>query len=280
MKRGAVKRAASGNGTAATRQVALALGVMGCTELAPGTDTLAFEGLGLNQPDAAASVDPAWGCLDAPIPGGADRLVPNVELTLALVNTVSGAPPEGLTARACAKLDVDCATPLSPPTGVAVDGAVHLTVPRGFDGFVEITSPSTVSTMYFLNRELMRNATESFGLVSPTALGALASGGSVTLDPALGHMLIRAFDCQGNPASGVQISNDKGGLPFTFINGLPVPGRDVTVVDGVGGYVNVPLGYAVVQGILLEGERLLGTANVVVRQGWFTYGDVEPLPTP
>jgi hypothetical protein len=273
---------ASGDTTSATGwgALALVLGMVGCTELAPGTDTLAIEGLGPNQPDAAPTVDPGWSCLDVPTQSVGNGVVPNVELTLALIDTISGTPPEGLSARACAKRDVDCATPLSPPTSVAVDGAVHLTVPQTFDGFVEITSPSTVSTMYFLNRELMRDGIESFGLVTQTALGALAMGGNVTLDPALGHMLIRAFDCEGEPAGGVQISNDKGGLPFTFINGLPVPGRDVTVADGLGGYVNVPVGFAVVQGIRVEGSRLLGTANVVVRRGWFTYGDVEPLPEP
>jgi len=38
----------------------------------------------------------------------------------------------------------------------------------------------------------------------------------------------------------------------------------------------VPMGYAVLQA--RRGDRLIGTASLFVRPGWFTYGDMEPLP--
>lgn len=248
-----------------------------CTELASGSDTLE-QGIGASQPDAGALVDSRWACLEVAPPGTADRLVPSVELVLPVTDIASGMAPPGLSARACRKIDVNCATPEAPPTGIEVDNAVHLSVPQGFDGYVEITSPTTVPTMFFLNRALTRNATEALNIIGETALGALAAQGNVVLDPGLGHLLIRTFDCLGAPASGVQVSNDVGGTPFAFIDGLPAVGRDTTSLEGLGGFVNVPVGYAVLQGELVESERLLGTANVVVRQGWFTYGDVEPLP--
>jgi hypothetical protein len=248
-----------------------------CTELAAGTDTLAV-GVGSSRSDAGLAQDSRWACLDELAPGGADRLVPSVELTLPVTNIVSGRAPEGLSARACAKIDVDCGMPVASPAAVEVDGAVHLAVPQGFDGYVELTSPTTVPTMYFLNRELMSDATEAINIIGQDAFAALAVQASVPIERELGHLLLRTFDCTGAPASGVQVSNTVGGLAFAFIDGLPVAGIDTTSAQGLGGFVNVPTGFAVLQGVLADGNRLLGTSNVLVRQGWFSYGDVEPRP--
>jgi hypothetical protein len=248
----------------------------GCTELAPGSDTL-DQGIGMNLPDAAPA-DPSWACLDEPPSGAAARVVPTVELTLVVTDVVMRAVPAGLQGRACAKADVLCETPLTPSVGVGDDGGLRLSVPQRFDGFVELTSPSTVSTLFFLDRELMRDSTEALTVVTTVALGALAAQGNVVLDRTLGHMLVRTFDCVGAPAAGVRLLSQAGGTPFAFVDGLPNIGRDVTTTDGVGGFVNVPLGYAVVEGHRVDGDRPLGAANVVVRQGWFTYGDVEPRP--
>lgn len=247
-----------------------------CTELAPGSDRLSSE-VAANLPDAAPP-DPRWACLDEPEPGGADLLTPSVELTLAIVDSITAAAPQGLTARPCEKIDVGCAMPLTAATAVGDDGQVHLPVHRGFDGYIEITSPSSVPTMYFLNRGLARDSREQLTTISSAALAALAAQGNVALDPALGHLLIRAFDCLGAPASGVELSSNVGGLPFAFVDGLPNVGADVTTDSGIGGFVNVPVGLAVLEGRRVTGGRSLGQANVVVRGGWFTYGDVEPRP--
>lgn len=266
---------APGRGCASVAAVLL-LGA--CTELAPGGDRLPQQFQSVQPPDAGPPPDERWGCLEDGLPMPAAPLVRTVELALTVIDTVTQAPPPGLTARACSRLDAMCATPLTPNVSPAVDGALHLDVPQQFDGFVEITSPSTVPTMYFINRNLMRNTTEAFGVIGIAALAGLAAGGNVTLDPTLGNVLIRTFDCQRQPAGGVQLSNDKGGLPFSFVNGLPVVGRDETTPDGVGGFVNVPVDYVVLQGIVTSHGEPLSTASVITRASWFSYGDVEPLP--
>lgn len=248
-----------------------------CTELDPGTDRLS-QAIDRSQVDAMPLVNARWACLDAPPPGMADPLASEVELSLTVIDTVTQVPPDGLFAHACARLDVMCETPLTPDVSPAIDGAMHLSVRQGFDGFVELRSPSSVSTMYFINRPLMRDTSEAFSIVSTRVLGGLAMQGNVALDPALGHVLIRVFDCDGNPASDIEMSNDRGGLAFSFVGGLPNVGVAVTSPDGVGGFVNVPIGYAVLQGRRVEDGRAVGTASVTVRPGWFSYGDVEYLP--
>lgn len=255
--------------------LALAAGAA-CTELAPGADRLE-RGIRPIRPDASVA-DPRWACLGQPVVGQASPPVDAVELSLRVTDTITGLTPAQLAARACDKQDVACAMALTPWTSADGDGAVHLEVPRLFDGFVEITGPATVSTMYFLNRALTGDASEALPVVSPVALAGLTQQGNIPLDPALGHLLVRTFDCEGSPASGVELSNDVDGVPFAFVDGLPRVGTRVTTDSGIGGFVNVPVGFAVLQGRRVEGDEVLGTAAVVVRAGWFTYGDVEPLP--
>lgn len=245
-----------------------------CTELAPGSDTLSSTRANLME--AGSRVDPRWACLDEPPGASAVALVAQPVLTLAPVDIASGAPPEGLTARACQRLDVDCLSPVVNGVTLSEDNALHLRVPRGFDGFVELTSPASVPTMYFVNRPMLVDRVESFRLLNPRGLQALAMQGGVTLEPELGHLLIRVFDCEGAPASGIQLSNDRGGEPFSFVNGLPSTGADVTTADGLGGFVNVPPVLVVLQGLKVDDERVISTPSVSVRQRWFTYGDIEP----
>jgi hypothetical protein len=261
------------------RALAVVSGVAlsGCTELASGNDLLP-QTLQPNQPDAGPGPETPWGCLDAPEPPTASPLVPRVDLALTVVDTVTGAPPAGLSARACARLEVGCDNPLTPDVSpTSDDPTMHLLVPQRFDGFVEIRSPATVPTMYFINQELVRDTAESFAIISTLALARLATQDNVTLDPARGFVLIRTFDCQGAPASGVELSSDNDGQPFAFVDGFPVVGRDETSADGIGGFVNVPLGIAVLQGIVREHGTALSNASVIVRSGWFSYSDIEPL---
>lgn len=250
----------------------------GCTELAPGEDTLAkSENPNLPPVDP---VDPRWACLDEPAPAGAVALRPTVDLALMITDTSSQKPPDGLVARACSKLDPLCDLPVANSDVVAVDGAVHLALQPGFEGFVEISSPTSISTLFFLNRALWTDGLELIGVVSPMAFQGLASYAGVTLDPQLGHLLIRTFDCAGSRASDVELSNESGGAPFIFVDGLPLPGRNVTTEEGQGGFINVPTGFVKLQGTTLEGGRLISTATVSVRGNWLTYGDIEPAAAP
>jgi hypothetical protein len=255
----------------------VALWLAACTELAPGTDRL-DQRIGTNLPDGGLLTDARWACLDQAGPSEADRVVPTIDLALSVADTVTTTVPEGLSARACPRRDVRCDAPIGAAVAAGVDGMVHLPVPQSFDGYVEITSPTGVPTMYFLNRPLMRDTVEVLPMVSRLTLGALAQQASIVLDPMLGHLLIRVFDCVGAPASDVELSTNGGGTPFVFVDGLPNVGVDVTADSGLGGFVNVPMGYAVLQGRLGPRDVVIGTASVVVRPDWFTYGDVERLP--
>jgi len=196
-------------------------------------------------------------------------------LTLAVTDIASRAPPEGLQARACSRLDVQCEAPLASATGD--DGVgVRMLLPQGFDGFIELTSGSSVPSLYFLSRPLDAEAHESLFVVSPSGLSALAEIAGVVLDEASGHVLSRAFDCDGAPAEDVRIEGGQLGVPFSFEGGLPRFGSDVTSSDGLVGYVNVPPGLVFMVGREVSGGRECGATSVLARSGWLTYGDIGP----
>lgn len=246
-----------------------------CTELAPGSDILIATGQ-LGVADAGVErADPKWACLGKAEMPSAVALRPSVGLTLAVLDPALQTTPAGLQVRACNRIDVDCMTPALPPTGVSSDGLVHLSLDQGFNGFLEITSPTIVPFLFFVSRPLQTERQETLFVIGPGSLQALAGAGDVVLDPARGFLLLRAFDCQGALVTGVQVSNDAGGQPFNFVDGLPNVGADVTDANGIVGFVNVPIGSVVAQGIEPETEQIAGTVNVVVRQGWFTYGDLS-----
>jgi hypothetical protein len=257
--------------------IGLACGVAGCTELAPGSDTLPQEAAALEMAGSApVAPDPKWGCLGHTAPPSAVALRPSIAINLNITETASQRVPAELSVRACNRVDLGCATPAQAPVSVAGDGQIHLSLEQGFNGFLEIESPSIVPTLFFVSPPLQTERQETFNVVSSAGLMALASAGGLSIDPELGHLLVRTFDCQGEPTGGVEFSNDSGGEAFAFVDGLPNKGYDVTTPDGRGGFLNVPPGVVVLLGNEVASGQRLGTASVSVRKGWFTYGDLKP----
>jgi hypothetical protein len=251
----------------------------GCTELASGSDTLPQEPAALEAASALpAAPDPKWGCLGKTTPARAVALRPSIPLSLNITDTTSQKVPAELSVRACNRVDVGCATPAQAPVGVAEDGQIHLSLDQGFNGFLEVTGSGTVPTLFFVSPPLETERQEAFVVVSSAGLLALASAAGLSIDPERGHLLVRAFDCQGEPSGDVEFSNDLGGEAFAFIDGLPHKGYDVTTPDGRGGFLNVPTGVVALQGREVLSGRVSGFTSVSVRKGWFTYGDLAPAP--
>lgn len=262
--------------------LALAWGAAGCTALASGSDTLNEAPGQLGTAGAAAAsaptADPKWGCLDAMAAPSAVALRPMVSFSLRLNDPTTQSTPPAASVRACNRFDLDCAAPVDGPAVPAQDGLIHLNLPQGFAGFLEVTSPAIVPALYFFNPPLETDRQDEFIVVSFDAARGLAGQGNVALDPELGMIAVRTMDCTGELSGGVEFSNDKGGVPFAFVDGLPVIGYVVSNGDGIGGFVNVPPGLVVLQGQEAGSSRISGKASVLVRKGWFAYGDLNPAP--
>jgi hypothetical protein len=256
-------------------------GNAGCTELAPGSDTLQIAPAPLGAAGAGAEqppVDPKWACLGKSASPSAVALRPTVGFSLGLNDPATQATPPGASMRACNRFDIDCAAPVQGPAAPAADGLMHLELPQGFAGFLEIMSPAIIPVLYFFSQPLQADRQDEFIVVSFDTARALAASGDVALDPELGLIAVRTMDCQGELSGGVEFSNQTGGVPFAFVDGLPAIGYAVSNREGLGGFVNVPPGLVVLQGQEVSSAHLTGTVSVVVRKGWFAYGDLNPAP--
>jgi hypothetical protein len=251
----------------------------GCTELASGSDLLEMEPRMLAGSAGSPPVeDPKWACLDGSERPSAVLLRPTVTFSLALNDPSTRSVPPGASVRACNRFDLECATPVLGPLELSADNLFHLSLPQGFDGFLEITSPAIIPSLYVFSRPLQTDLDDEFIVVSLATARGLAASGSVQLDPTLGLVAVRTRDCLGELTAGVRFSNDKGGTAFAFVDGLPVVGYDESNAEGLGGFVNVPLGTVVLQGQEAMSGRVSGTATVLMRAGWIAIVELDPRP--
>jgi hypothetical protein len=249
----------------------------GCVGLKPGSE----EAPSGNDPqfEALSLDDPQWSCLSRAPEPLAPSSQARVTFSMPIVESSSELPPATLQVRACALLDVTCLSPATQPVGPSEDGLVHVSLPTGFDGFLEIRSDDTVPALFFMHEPVQRDTlAPPLPLISGLGVAALAANNGAELDLEDGGLVVvRAFDCSGLPADGVRLSSDTGADVFTFVEGLPRVGLDVTDVAGLGGFMNVPPGFVRVSGEHVASGESTGSESIVVRPQWLTFGDLHPV---
>jgi hypothetical protein len=252
---------------------ALASGmVWGCTPFEPGDDQLV----------AAALLTQAWSCLAqnderraVPVfSGAADRVVYSIQM----IDLSSGQIYPNAQVRACALTDVDCEAPVSDTLTVDSQGWVDVPLFRDFVGYLEITSPELVPSMFYLTEPLSPQTMTEFPLtmVSLESLEPLTRLLGVQPVPGTGILATRSFDCEGNTASGVVLSSEADGMPWYFVDGLPSGMASATSADGIAGLVNVPPGLVLVEALAPDGASVAGQQSFVVRPGWVSSAFMRP----
>lgn len=226
---------------------------------------------------------PDWSCVSeqaraTPI---AVTTPPPLQFSMQVVDFVTGAVPPGLRVRACYRVDVQCTSPLVSYTGPDAAGVVALPLKLGFNGFLELTANGMVPTLYFFPDALSPALVKliepvPMGLLSIASFGAFGASGQFLLDPQSGVVSMNAFDCNGPHAKGVRLELNVDGLPFAFVDGLPVPFQDTTSEEGSAGFANVQPGLVVVKGYTGDDSELVGLETVLVRSQWVTVGSLLP----
>ena len=264
---------------------ALGAAGFGCTPFEPGTDELTQETLPAQE---STEVGHDWSCLrDArgperivPAPSGAQRLVQSLQV----ISITTGLVPPGATARACSQADTACIMPVTPSVPVNSDGWVDLPVYEGFDGYIEITAESIVSTLLFYASPLTeagRIDNTPLALVEKNVLPNLSNATGMAQSPELGLVYLRAFDCQAAPAPEVSFTLDREGWEWYFVGDLPSSTATATTESGLGGFINVAMGVAVVNAEILELNRsVTEPQSLLVRPGWMTGLRFIPEPAP
>jgi hypothetical protein len=256
---------------------------LGCTEFADGDDML-VEGEDSPPGQDATGSSNDWSCLSGVI-GRNTSLTPtdrDQPFTFSVeVTGDGGTMPRNLAARACANLDPECMTPVAPPSGFGSDGRVELELFQGFFGFIEVTSDDTVPTLFFLPEILTGDTVgPPLRLISSAALQTIARLNDVEIDTARGHMALIVEDCAGARASDVKLTNDKGGVGFYYLSGIPSQTIAQTAADGVGGFVNLLPGAVSVRAELAADLREIAAKSMYVRPGWMTASVISPLVSP
>lgn len=246
-----------------------------------------------------------WSCLgNVEIPDGSQQQV-NVVVPLVDLSTKAPVTATDVAARVCAKIDVNCTSPLT-TTAPDANGLLHLTLAAGFDGFVLITPivPSSdagagdagdagdageagppdifVPSFVFFNPPIAKDLVyATIVLVRLSALGQIAQVEGTAIDPSLGAVFMETVDCNATPAAGVSVTLDSTSSTtqgFYFDKGLPVLNAPSTDVSGYAGFVNVPLGTRTIKGTLEATKQSIGSATVFTRQSMISYTVMAPSP--
>jgi hypothetical protein len=258
----------------------IAVAALACTEFESGTDELT-EGAGPTDTRTGAlmpAVGRDWSCVGplrteamvARDNTDAVRLVQSIQV----LSLVAGTVPRGATVRGCAQRDLSCVTPLTEALPVDEEGWVDVPLYDGFDGYIEVTAPNNMPVMHFYQeplRSMSRIDSVPLGLVELPVLAQLTGALGTPQNSDFALLALRAFDCQGDPAPGVRFTVDKPTVPFYFVAGLPSSQATETDGDGLGGFINVPIGITVVDASLSSGEvDFTQPRTVFTRPGWMT----------
>ncbi len=238
-----------------------------------------------------------WGCLGDVVFPQPDASTVNV--IVPLVDLSTEMPVTTVNARVCAKIDVNCASPLAVAMPNAM-GLLQLQLASGFDGFVYITPilpdagpepdggdaappPDVfVPSLVFFNPPIVHDLVYTTTvMVKTSALGQIAMTEQTTIDPSLGAVFMETVDCNDHAAAGVSVTIDSTGSTtqgFYFNMGLPALNSQATDVTGYAGFVNVPLGTRSVTGTLHATSQRIGTATVFTKPSTISYTTLAPSP--
>jgi hypothetical protein len=207
-----------------------------------------------------------------------------LRLEVHVIDVLTSAPPEGLAVRVCAKLDVNCDSPIAAPASLDASGAVVAQVSAGFDGYLELTAPTITPALFFVTQPVYADTVVPgvVPVVSPAGFQSIAAALGTTLDLTVaGHVYALASDCAQAPASGVRFDLDKKGVattPFYMVNNAPVGSASATDGAGAGGYLNVPPGFVKLTGSVSATGARVGESSLVVRAGTVSYPRLIPTP--
>ncbi len=241
-----------------------------------------------------------WGCLGNVVAPPVKK--PKVQVKVPLVELVSKQPVTDVKVHVCAKIDVNCTTPLLGPIAPDLKGIVNVTLDAGFDGYVLIEPnlpdggcqveagqdaapcylPLIMPSLVFFNPPLVDDTTYiTVIMLSRDTLITLAKANGDAIDPSLGAVFMEATDCSFHAGKDVAISIDattSSTRGFYFVGSIPSLTAGATDSTGYAGFINTPTGARTVTGVLKTNQKFMGKTSVFARAGYISYTDLAPSP--
>ncbi|MFT3764610.1 MAG: hypothetical protein QM820_03695 [Minicystis sp.] len=240
--------------------------------VADGLDTCVSKGCG-----KPCGYGAHWACLGA-FTWPAPTTTSNIKLTVRATSFSTELPFPDATIKACARSDLDCATPIFTATTDA-QGTAVLSVPAGFNGYFDATAMNTLESLVYLSWPLTSDTTYDLQLGPYDLYKSLVESGGGTVDDTKGALFIYTRDCLGDDAPGVQLALDPPNMDgFYFVNGSPVGNLDRTASDAIGGFANVPPSTVTLTAKLAESGEPVALFTALVRTQTLTYITLTPTP--
>jgi hypothetical protein len=221
--------------------------------------------------------NPRWRCeLPPPVAATGEK-----ELTVLLRDSLSLSPIPDVHIVACAKLDPECANPITEGT-TGSDGILAIKVRDNFAGYLQQTDRTDYApALYFLPPVFPKDGVlQPFPLLGAGAsLDALAATLGSRIDPMRGNMMLIAEDCMGMALPGATFSSpqaDENTVQFYVRDLLPSTAATETADAGNGGYLNMPPGTVVLNLARAMPPLDLATISVSVRAGFISIAYVRP----
>ena len=221
-----------------------------------------------------------WSCLGQvvwPTPTGG-----MVTATLTAIDIITSQPVADVPARVCRKLDTTCADPVLTDLVSDAMGQIIITVPQGFDGYVELSAVGAMRGSFFFYPPLTADREiRAIPILQARELATFATLAGANLMAERGHLMVGALTCLGQSAEGVTFSSAEGDdatVAFYMIKGIPSTKQAATDTSGWGGLVNLPPGSVTLTGTLAATQQQVGTLSVFVRAGELTYTTLVPAP--
>jgi hypothetical protein len=227
------------------------------------------------------SLEPRWSCVgEVTWPEAESK---QVTFVVEVVEMLSLKPPEGLAVKACAKLDITCTAPMSPPVTPGSDSKIRLDLPSGFDGYLEMTSFTTVPSYLYIVEPLVESRAHPIAvqLLTPATVGLLTAMAGIAADPERGTLVVLARDCSKTAAPGLSFTAEPTDAKVSFFyvsSGLPTHAKQTTDDTGSGGFVNLSPGVVEVRAALTKSAVPVSKVSVTMRAGGVTYVDLPPTP--
>jgi hypothetical protein len=155
---------------------------------------------------------------------------------------------------------------------------ISFPVPARFEVFLLLQATDFLPATYYFDGPISENRVG--GLIQmlrfPTAAGLARQYLGTELDPMMGVLALRSYDCNGAIVAGAVFELEPNmGVPYTLINNAPTRSIIPTDGSGIAGYANLPQGGFLVRGFVADDTREFGLANFIIQPAMLNIVEVR-----
>ena len=185
----------------------------------------------------------------------------------------------------CAGDDPLCRQPVGPVAVSDADGVAEVRWEDARFGYVEVELEGHMPFLGLVSEQEKADGVfiETMPIFTRNAYNILVTlAGTVADTENLGFVAIAVQPCEGQSRAGVSVRISSFGdstVAYYFREGVASTQPTATDANGYAGFLNVPPGSLTISGVV-DGGRVIGHREIIVRPGWVTGATVFPNGPP